>query len=237
MTAGELISLMQNPALLNQETLPVLARLTEEYPCFQTARMLYVKNLSRVKDSSLGSELKKMAFYAGDARQLFYLLEGDRFAELRLILEQVEEQSPAKSFELIDSFLKGLGEEAPGDYLSEIPNYSVYTLSTESDLSDTPGLKNLDIIDSFLQESEKDSLKIIPEEVREIQQEEEKIPEDTPEDSRFFSETLAKIYIKQKKYDKAMEIIQNLSLLYPEKSVYFADQIRFLEKLIINAKK
>ena len=45
-----------------------------------------------------------------------------------------------------------------------------------------------------------------------------------------------KIYIKQHRYDKALEIIKKLSLNYPKKNAYFADQIRFLEKLIINAK-
>ena len=50
-----------------------------------------------------------------------------------------------------------------------------------------------------------------------------------------FTETLAKIYIKQHRYEKALEIIKKLSLNYPKKNAYFADQIRFLEKLIINA--
>jgi hypothetical protein len=58
--------------------------------------------------------------------------------------------------------------------------------------------------------------------------------EDLPEDT--FTETLAKIYLKQKRYDRALEIFKSLSLKYPEKNVYFADQIRFLEKLIINIK-
>ena len=48
------------------------------------------------------------------------------------------------------------------------------------------------------------------------------------------SESLAKIYIRQHRYDKALEIIQSLSLNFPEKSIYFADQIRFLKKLILN---
>ena len=48
------------------------------------------------------------------------------------------------------------------------------------------------------------------------------------------SESLAKIYIKQRRYEKALEIIQSLSLNFPEKSIYFADQIRFLKKLIVN---
>lgn len=56
-------------------------------------------------------------------------------------------------------------------------------------------------------------------------------------DDSYFTETLARIYIKQRRYEKAMQIIQNLSLKYPEKNVYFADQIKFLEKLIINTKK
>lgn len=47
-------------------------------------------------------------------------------------------------------------------------------------------------------------------------------------------ESLAKIYIKQRRYGRALEIINNLSLKYPEKSVYFADQIRFLRKLVAN---
>lgn len=53
-----------------------------------------------------------------------------------------------------------------------------------------------------------------------------------PHDNSTLSESLAKIYIKQRKYDKALEIIKNISLNFPEKSIYFADQIRFLKKLI-----
>ena len=52
----------------------------------------------------------------------------------------------------------------------------------------------------------------------------------------YFTETLAKIYIKQGRYDKALEIIRKLMANYPKKNSYFADQIRFLEKLIINNK-
>ncbi len=54
----------------------------------------------------------------------------------------------------------------------------------------------------------------------------------SPSDSSL-SESLAKIYIRQHRYDKAFEIIHNLSLNNPKKSAYFADQLRFLAKLML----
>ena len=50
------------------------------------------------------------------------------------------------------------------------------------------------------------------------------------------SRSLARIYIRQGRYRKALDIIERLSRKYPQKNAYFADQIRFLEKLIINSR-
>lgn len=57
-----------------------------------------------------------------------------------------------------------------------------------------------------------------------------------PRDDSSLSESLAKIYIRQGKYDKAYEILSHLNLNIPSKSSYFADQLRFLQKLILNSK-
>ncbi|WEK19079.1 MAG: hypothetical protein P0Y49_20085 [Candidatus Pedobacter colombiensis] len=46
------------------------------------------------------------------------------------------------------------------------------------------------------------------------------------------SETLAKIYIEQMLYDKAIETYEKLSLKFPEKRRYFADLIQSIEKKI-----
>ena len=64
----------------------------------------------------------------------------------------------------------------------------------------------------------------------------EKHDEEREGDECYFTETLARIYIKQGRYEKALEIIKRLNLNIPKKNAYFADQIRFLEKLIINNK-
>lgn len=67
-------------------------------------------------------------------------------------------------------------------------------------------------------------------------------PKDTPampkknakdqQPSSSLSESLAKIYIRQGRYRRAYEILSDLNLKNPEKSIYFADQLRFLRKVI-----
>lgn len=59
-----------------------------------------------------------------------------------------------------------------------------------------------------------------------------KAPEQ-PADNSLLSESLAKIYIKTKRYERAYEILNRLSLAFPEKNAYFADQLRFLRKLML----
>ena len=79
MKADDLYRLMENPALLTEETLPQLKQIVDEFPYFQIARMLYLKNLSVLNDIRFGAELKKMAVYVPDRRKLFTLIEGERF--------------------------------------------------------------------------------------------------------------------------------------------------------------
>jgi len=95
-------------------------------------------------------------------------------------------------------------------------------------------MKGQSLIDDFINnDSGKITLKDEPEYVPEMTDDSESSQQS---DSGYFTETLAKIYIKQGRYEKALEIIRNLRQNYPQKNVYYADQMRFLEKLIINNK-
>ena len=55
----------------------------------------------------------------------------------------------------------------------------------------------------------------------------------TAENTNLMTETLARVYLEQKKFDKAISAFKILSLKYPEKSAFFADRIKaikFLQK-------
>jgi len=56
--------------------------------------------------------------------------------------------------------------------------------------------------------------------------------ESTEEHGKFITETLAKIYINQGYYSRAINIYEKLSIQYPEKSVYFASRIEKIKDLI-----
>ena len=122
-------------------------------------------------------------------------------------------------------------------------DYTSILLQEDAQPEVTVPLKNQELIDDFI---EKQNLQSSVDEHSDSEQTvdlEEETEDTEPEkvegeelDESYFTETLAKIYVKQHRYDKALEIIEKLNLKYPKKNIYFADQIRFLQKLIINAK-
>ena len=81
------------------------------------------------------------------------------------------------------------------------------------------------MIDSFLSNKEK---KFDPQITYKIEDLSEKSWIATDE---LMTETLAKVFVKQKKYDKALEAYQILGLKYPEKNSFFALRIKEIKKL------
>ena len=84
--------------------------------------------------------------------------------------------------------------------------------------------KKLDLIDEFI----KNSPKI---EFSEEEKSDNEITIDTKIKDELITETLAKIYVTQKKFNKAIKAYDILSLKYPKKSSFFADQINYIKKL------
>ena len=229
MKRAELYQLIADPEMLTEQTLPDLKQIVHDFPCFHAARMLYLKNLAVVEDLRLNVEIKKMAVHIPDRMKLFMLIEGQK------PVKNLEKES---SFEAIENFLSKTAETNEKSLIFE-PTASVdylQWLSTDNQ-KDNPSqtkFRHQELIDSFI---ENESGRITVKPVKPEPDSAEKMEEPELPDKSYFTETLAYVYIKQKRYEKALEIIRNLSLKYPEKNRYFADQIRFLEKLIIHTKK
>jgi tetratricopeptide (TPR) repeat protein len=245
----DITELIKHPEQLDRETLYELRSTLALYPYFQTARLLMLQNLYLLHDPSFDEELRRAAIYITDRKVIFRLVEA---AHYRLPQRQRDNEAEKEKSEedinrtinLIDNFLDSIPKEevkegkkkrrpTPADAAVD---YVAYLLESEEDSDkdgeDVPLLKGQSLIDTFI---ENDKGKIVLSETPQFTPEMEAngITEEKDGDESYFTETLARIYIKQGRYSKALEIIKRLSLNYPKKNAYFADQIRFLEKLII----
>ncbi len=252
MKSEDIIQLINNPSSLNEDSEKQLKSLLEDYPYFQTAHLLYLMNLHAGKDSEFNSELRKTACYAVDRKKLYFLVNEEQFTLIQINRLEKKEKTLQldSSFDLIDFFLneKSSGKGFAPETVSSISgnkseklissDYISYLLSDDVKYNETElvPMQHQDAIDEFLRKDAEEPVKI---HLKDTDGPSGPVLPDlnAAEEDGFFSETLAKIYIRQKKYVKALEIIRKLHLLYPEKNIYFADQIRFLEKLIINIKK
>ena len=215
-----------------------------EYTYFQTARLLYTIQLQNNNQSLFIEELAKTAVLCADRKRLFYVIQPDNYKEFIRLTENFSDNQD-RTEELLNSYFKTFSEKptelsfAPSEYLSYLES-SEGNESSETKQNDNK-LEHQDIIDAFIEKNESDTLnKISFTKKTSNSSNNSEVSSETnnkDDDSEFLTETLAKIYIKQKKYDKALTIIKRLSLNFPKKSAYFADQIRFLEYLIINDKK
>ncbi len=85
--------------------------------------------------------------------------------------------------------------------------------------------KRFDLIDKFIDNNPK----IVP---KENPKQKINIKESSKIDkNELMTETLAKVYLEQKKYKKASQAYKILSLKYPEKSSFFADRIKAIAKI------
>ena len=230
-------TLVNHPEKLNRDTLYELRAIVARYPYFQTARLLMLNNMYLLHEPDFGIELKRSVLFMADRRALCRLIEGEGRIEPddRLV---PEEPSVDRTMTLIDAFLGTLPEDAlspdplaqsiaGGDYMMQ------YLNDTDMSEEDTPLVDIIGQLSGNVSESAETSESKASEASSSDDAINVLMPEETLDES-YFTETLAKIYIKQKKYSRALEIIRSLYLQFPEKNAYFADQIRFLEKLIIN---
>lgn len=225
-----------NPEKLNRNTLYELRLIVGKYPYFDVARLLMLKNLYILHDIEFGKEMRKAAMYLKSRWPLFELMAGYGVVEK---MDDVPADIPVdRTMSLIDAFLSTL----PGDSFSleaegaaAVDYLSTYLKDSEPLQESVPALRGQDLIDDFLAA---DNERITLDLGKDAEPLEPKLPaEDTAVEPSFFTETLANIYIKQGKYDKALEIIKRLYLEFPNKNRYFADQIRFLEKIVKHTKK
>lgn len=251
----DITQLIRHPELMDHDTLYELRSMLALHPYYQTARLLMLQNLYLLHDSSFDQELRRAAVYITDRKVIFQMIEAAHY-QLRQTAAsshddgtEGEPREASRTVALIDTFLDSIPQDTdsgkkekrrptPADAAVDYVAYLLETEAQDAAEGDTPQMKGQDLIDTFL-EQERGRIMLNDITPADYDDEPENSADDTTADNaeeEYFTETLARIYIKQGRYQKALDITQRLSDKYPQKNAYFADQIRFLEKLVINSK-
>ena len=254
----EFTDCIQTPSKITLDQTNKIENILLEYPYFQAAHFLYLNGLKNQNSFKYNNILKKTAAYTTDRAVLFDYISSKDFAfienedpkDIKIKDLEIVKSSPTdKPVENEDLQLKSetdelqLGKPIQFDAnesfsfnqwlkitsakpISREENKKTKEKYPKKDLqiSQQSDQNNFDLIDKFI--SLKRNVKPYSSDFNG-----DFSRESILENENLMTETLAHVYLEQKKFQKAITAFTVLSLKYPEKSSFFANQIKGIKKI------
>lgn len=180
-----------------------------DFPFFQTAHLFLVIAQHQTDGIFFSDrDLRNAAIYSSD-RALLY----------NYLTSKTKPASEQERIDKIESFVqeKGKSHFKVVEEIKEDIDKKVSTIKVTEK-------QNAAIIDKFIKEKPS-----IQKPTTEFYSPSKMAMRSITDDGEFVSETLAQIHVKTKNYEKAVKVYEKLSLIYPEKSNYFAEIIKSLK--------
>lgn len=228
MNLTEFNDILINPSKIDKLFMDKIEPVLEAYPYFQAARMLHLKGLQNEKSFKFNDALKKTAAYTTNRSILFdFIITPNKIFEEK-VNETISDLHKTISVNNKNTLSETLNLGKPLVFdATETHSFNEWLQLKQIkpiERYDAKIEKTVDLIENFIKTNPKiKPLKII-----------EKTTianESIQENLSIMTETLAKVYLEQKKYEKAIKAYTILILKYPEKSGFFADQIRAIKNL------
>ena len=259
MNKTEFSNLLVNPSKLNEDHNSNLDSILIEFPYFQAARCLYLKGLKNQESFKYNKALKTTAAYTCDRSILFDFITSIAFMQntiseqikhnneslKSIVVTEFDHLSAADSFKMVDIDIENQLEVEEEELLKigtplnfkkgetysfsqwlQLTKISPINRSKSAEKSTPSQEKNLNLIDAFIAKSPKIKASKNKGTLKDLSE------KTILQSDALMTETLARIYLEQKNFNKALQSFKILSLKYPEKSGLFADQIKAIKKLL-----
>ena len=211
MNKKNFIKILQNPENLTAEELSFLDEINREFPYFQISKAIYLKTLKENDDIKFKKFLRSTAAYSRDRKILFDFINKSQNQNEKVYFNKNEITTVQSEYKIIEEEI--------------IEENSFVEWLKLSNLKPIDRTNETETIDKFI--SEKPKLKV---EVNENDLNNDKA-DNLSNQEGYMTETLAKLYLNQKNYEKAIQSYKILILKFPEKNSYFADQIKKIKSL------
>lgn len=209
MKKDRLISLIKNPQVISKEDNESLNHITHKYPFFSISHILLAKGLLNIESIQYNQKLKKAALYSTNRKNLFKLITLEVRKKKREVYNDLNIGKPLEFDKTeMHSFSEWLA-------LTKVKKINRKTKRSE-----------VKIINDFIEGSNSNKVKkndfFSPAEIAKSS---------LVENDELVTETLARVYLEQEHFEKAIDAYKKLSLKYPKKSRLFADQINLINDL------
>ena len=216
MNTEKITSLINNPQNIASDDVTGLDSILLKHPYFQSGQLLLAKGLLNTNSVRYNRQLKKAATYSLDRKKLFSLITLNK--DITTDTKVIEEVKP----KLIEKKLE-LGK--PLEF-NESENYSFSEWLTVLNVKKIER-KRENVIENFLEKK----VKISKPQKETFFKAIDVAKKSLIENDDLVTPTLAKVYLEQEHYEKAISAYEKLILKYPKKSSFFAAQIKLINKL------
>ena len=224
-----LFSLIEQFDPNSKDHLSQFEELSKIYPNFHLLRMYYLKALQHQEVSRFDKSLSQTSIATYDRELLYQFIESNLTSKkISKNKRQIGKDKPKRNTSNHNAKEKNVDEKKKSnDLLSKTLKFSEWAiyLKSKNQSSKKNNLDNFQLFDDFLKIKER----IIPD--KNFKNKEDLSKKSWSTDYELMTESLAKVFVKQKKFRKAIQAYEILGLKYPEKNSLFANQIREIKKL------
>ena len=228
-SATDLMNFLKTFDASNAEHHSLLKELVERYPYFHLIKPYYLKSVEQNDPTHYDSVLSNTAIATFDRQLLYEFLENQTFEanstnqldqnNTLKIKPKSQLKEPKKNQDNAPKISK---EQIKMRSFSEWAHY----LNTTTKTGNSEGIaEKFKLFESFVAKQKNRTPATSQKNTEDLS------AESLAATDELMTETLAKVFIKQKKYENALQAYQILSLKYPEKNSFFADQIKEIKRL------
>jgi hypothetical protein len=224
----------------SKKELEALENVLEVYPDFHLVRTYFLKAVQELKPEAFDKQLSHTAIATYNRNLLYDFIENQEKSSIKvtdnLSISKINAQlKEPKKNKLKETKVSGIKKSKKTSKFQETENTPesltfadwAHYLKTKKILNkEEPTLEDkFKLIDGFIANTQK----IVPEKNSKNNIDLSEISWTSSDE--LMTETLAKVFVKQQKYTKALQAYQILGLKYPEKNSFFANQIKEIKRL------
>jgi hypothetical protein len=228
-TASRLLSFLEEFDSTKKKHHQLLKEIVKQYPIFHLVKPYFLKSVEQNEPENYDAVLSHTSIATLDRKVLYEFLENQQYTtekqppeeNVKVKTSQEKEKKVQKKNPTIQS------EKQNNEYPSELSfsEWASYLKANRQSRKSNQIDEKLELIDTFLQKKRT----VVP--TKGILNNDDLSSQSLAPTDELMTETLAKVFVKQKKFEEATQAYQILSLKYPEKNSFFADQIKEIKRL------